>query len=58
MAGVEGTYGLFPGKNVFVEEMMELLVGSIDAQLLEAVAWEILKPENIENSDVVRNLSR
>jgi len=36
---------------VLIEETLQLLVGNIDAQLLEAVVLEVLKAVNVENAD-------
>ena len=34
-----------------VEEHVELLVGVVDAELLEAVGREVLEPEDVEDTD-------
>jgi hypothetical protein len=45
---------LFQAENVFVEVELQLFVAKVDAQLLEAVLFEGLKPENVEHADDVR----
>jgi hypothetical protein len=37
---------------VLVEVKLQLLVGHVDAQLLEAVLRKVFKPENVEDADV------
>ena len=34
-----------------VEELVELLVGVVDAELLKGVAVEVLEAENVQNSN-------
>ena len=41
-------------EDVVIEEHVELLVRVVDAQLLEGVRVEILKPENVEDPDKLR----
>ena len=43
-------YLLFPGKDVLIEEELYLLVGDVDAQLLEWIASEILKAEDVQHA--------
>ena len=45
-----GTANLLQGKDVVVEELVQLLVGEVDAQLLERVDGEILKAKNVQNT--------
>ena len=41
---------LLPGEDVLVEKVLDLLVGDVDAQLLEAVAREVLEAENVQKT--------
>jgi hypothetical protein len=36
-------------KHVFVEEELQVLVGDVDAELLEAVHLKVLKPGHVQN---------
>ena len=38
-------------KNVMIEEHVKLLVGVVDAELLEAVATKVLEAKNIQDAD-------
>jgi hypothetical protein len=42
---------LFEREDVVVEELVQLLVGVVDAQLLERVLLEVLEPEDVEDAD-------
>lgn len=42
---------LFKFKNVLVEVILKLLVGVVDAELLEAVGREVFEAEDIEHTD-------
>eukprot|EP00732_Lithocolla_globosa_P001517 Lithocolla_globosa_v1_NODE_770_length_3312_cov_5.913417.p2 type:complete len:162 gc:universal NODE_770_length_3312_cov_5.913417:2095-2580(+) len=42
---------LLENKHVVVEELLELLIGQIDAQLLKAIGLEDLKASNVETTD-------
>ena len=44
-------YLLFPGEDVLVEVVLQLLVCDVDAELLKRVVLEVLKPENIQQPD-------
>jgi hypothetical protein len=44
-------FGLLEGEDVVIEELVQLLVGEVDAQLLEAVEFEVLKAKNIEDTN-------
>src|SRR5690606_8424764 len=48
---LSGILLLFEDKHVMVEELLQLLVGVIDAQLLEAVVFEDFETSNIQNAD-------
>lgn len=39
----------FQSKNVFVEVMLKLFIGQIDAHLFKAVIFKILETENVQN---------
>lgn len=43
---------LFPGEYVLVEVELDLLVGDVDAELLEGVLLEILKTKDVQDADV------
>ena len=43
---------LLPGEDVLVEVELDLLVGDVDAQLLEGVPLEVLKAEDVKDPDV------
>ncbi len=47
-------YLLFPGENMLIKEILDLLVGDVDAKLLERVAASdshmILETENVQQS--------
>ena len=45
------TYRLFPGKDMLVEVMVQLLVRDVDAQLLKAVDRKVLEAKNVQDSD-------
>ena len=42
---------LLKGKDVFVEVLLEFLVGKIDVELFKSIHFEILESENVEHSD-------
>lgn len=42
---------LLQHKHVVVEELLELLIGEVDAQLLEGVHHKDLKTSDVEHSD-------
>lgn len=44
-------FGLFHLEYVADEELLEVLVGVVDAQLLETVRLEVFEAENIQDSD-------
>lgn len=48
-------YLLFPGEDVLVEEILDLLVGNVDAELLEGIAASktqmIFETENIQQAN-------
>lgn len=39
---------LFPSENMLVEEVLDLFVGDVDAQLLKGVLLEVLKAEDVQ----------
>lgn len=41
---------LFQLKDVLIEKELQLFVGEVDAELLEAIVNEVLEPKNIENT--------
>ena len=43
---------LLHGEYLVVEVALQLLVGQVDAELLEAVALKVLKAEDVEDSNV------
>src|SRR4051794_16303964 len=45
---------LLENEHMVVEKLLELLIGVIDAELLEAIFLEDLKPGNIKNANEVR----
>ena len=49
---------LFEGEHVVVEELLQLLVGVVDAQLLERVVLEDLETGNVEHTNEVCLLLR
>ena len=49
---------LLKGEHVLVEELLQLLIDVVDADLLEAVVVEDLKASDIQDSDVVNFLHR
>ena len=42
---------MLPGEDMLIKEELYLLVGDVDAQLLERIFGKILKPENIQDAD-------
>ena len=38
-------------EDVMIEELVKLLVGVVDAQLLERVGLEVLEPEDVQDPD-------
>lgn len=44
-------YLLFPCEYVLIEVVLNLLVGDIDAYLLERILGEILKAEDVQQAD-------
>ena len=40
----------FHGEDLVVEVLLELLVGEIDAELLETVGLKVLKSKNVQNT--------
>ena len=42
---------LLQSEHVMVKELVKLLVGVVDAQLLEGVGLEVLEAENVQNPD-------
>lgn len=51
MVAGQGSH-LFPSKYVLVEVKLDLLVGDVDAELLERVFLEVLKAEDVQDADV------
>ena len=51
-ADVGLSYYLFPSKNVLVEVELDLLVGYVDAELLERVLFKVLKAKDVQDADV------
>lgn len=49
--GTEETH-LFPSEYVLVEVELDLLVGDVDAELLERVPLEVLEAEDVQDADV------
>lgn len=47
-----GESHLFPGENVLVEVELDLLVGDVDAKLLEGVLLEVLKTKDVQDANV------
>ena len=45
---------LFPLKHVLVKVLLQLLIGQVDAQLLQVVELKRLKAINVEQSDAQR----
>lgn len=43
---------LFPNEYVLVEVKLNLLIGDVDAELLERVLLEVLKTEDVQDADV------
>lgn len=43
---------LLPGEDVLVEVKLDLLVGDVDAKLLEGVLLEVLEAEDVQDADV------
>lgn len=43
---------LLPSKDVLVEVKLDLLVGDVDAELLEGVLLEVFKTKNVQDADV------
>lgn len=43
---------LFPSEYVLVEVKLDLLIGNVDAELLERVPLEVLKAEDVQDADV------
>jgi len=52
LGGGRGGLHLFPGEYVLVEVKLDLLVGDVDAELLEGVLLEVLEPEDVQDADV------
>lgn len=48
-----GVLGQLPGKDPLVEVVLELFVGKVDAQLLEAVLPKVLKTVDVKDADLV-----
>lgn len=46
----ETYYFLFESKDVMIEELVQLFICVIDAQLLKGVDSKVLKPKNVQNS--------
>lgn len=46
-----GTYGLFAAEQVFVVELLELLVAPVDEELLQVVGLELLEAEDVQDTD-------
>ena len=44
---------LFPHKDVLIEVQLNLFVGGVDTKLLEAVLFEVLEAEYIQDTDDV-----
>lgn len=42
---------LLEGKDVFVEVLLEFLVGKIDVELFKSIHFKVLESENVEHSD-------
>lgn len=40
----------FPGKDMLVEVVLDLLVGNVDAQLFKGVALEVLKAKDVQQA--------
>lgn len=45
------SYLLFPREDVLIEVVLDLLIGNIDAKLLERILGKILKAENVQKTD-------
>ena len=43
---------LFPSEYVLVEVKLDLLIGDVDAKLLEGVLLEVLEAEDVQDADV------
>lgn len=43
---------LFPSEYVLVKVKLDLLVGNVDAELLERVLLEVLETEDVQDADV------
>lgn len=43
---------LLPGEDVLVEVELDLLIGDVDAELLERVPLKVLKAEDVQDPDV------
>lgn len=43
---------LFPSEYVLVEVKLDLLIGNVDAKLLEGVLLEVLEAEDVQDADV------
>ena len=52
MAVARGSYTGWPPEHGDEEELLKLLVGEVDAQLLERVGLERLEPEHVEQADL------
>ena len=50
--GSGGGTHLLPGEYVLVEVKLDLLVGDVDAELLERVLLEVLETEDVQDADV------
>lgn len=46
------SFYLFPSEYVLVEVKLDLLVGDVDAELLERVLLEVLEAEHVQDADV------
>lgn len=42
---------LFQGEDVFVEILLQLLIGKIDVELLKSIDLKVLKPKNVQNTN-------
>lgn len=42
---------LLKGKDMFVEVLLEFLIGKIDVELFKSIHFEVLESENVEHSD-------
>ena len=42
---------LLDGEDVVIEELVELLVRVVDAELLEGISLEVFEPKNVQNTD-------